>query len=59
MEAGAADVTAEVLEEFLELTDAVYVHGPQVPGLYPYSKKRNMSVGGSKGSICELRYERM
>lgn len=49
---GAADVTAEVLEEFLELTDAVYVHGPQVPGLYPYSKKRNMSVGGSKGSIC-------
>lgn len=49
---GAANVTAEVLEEFLELTDAVYVHGPQVPGLYPYSKKRNMSVGGSKGSIC-------
>lgn len=49
---GAADVTSEVLEEFLELTDAVYVHGPQVPGLYPYSKKRNMSVGGSKGSIC-------
>ena len=49
---GAADVPAEVLEEFLELTDAVYVHGPQVPGLYPYSKERNMGVGGSKGSIC-------
>lgn len=49
---GAANVSAEVLEEFLDLTDAVYVHGPQVPGLYPYSKERNMSVGGSKGSIC-------
>lgn len=48
---GAANVSAEVLDEFLELTDAVYVHGPQVPGLYPYSKPRNMSVGGSKGSI--------
>lgn len=49
---GAANVSAEVLEEFLDLSDAVYVQGPQVPGLYPYSKKRNMSVGGSKGSIC-------
>ena len=49
---GAADVPAEVLEEFLELADAVYVQGPQVPGVYPYSKKRNMGVGGSKGSIC-------
>lgn len=49
---GAANVSAEILEEFLELTDAVYVHGPRVPGLYPYSKDRNMSVGGSKGSIC-------
>lgn len=49
---GAANVSAQVLGEFLELTDAVYVHGPQVPGLYPYSKERNMGVGGSKGSIC-------
>ena len=48
---GAAGLSSAVLEEFLELTDAVYVHGPQVPGLYPYSKPRNMSVGGSKGSI--------
>lgn len=48
---GAANVSTEVLDEFLELADAVYVHGPQVPGLYPYSKPRNMSVGGSKGSI--------
>lgn len=49
---GAVKVSAEVLDEFLNLTDAVYVHGPQVPGLYPYSKERNMTVGGSKGSIC-------
>lgn len=49
---GAVNVSAEVLDEFLNLTDAVYVHGPQVPGLYPYSKERNMTVGGSKGSIC-------
>ena len=40
------------MDKFLELTDAAYVHGPQVPGIYPYSKERNMSVGGSKGSIC-------
>lgn len=59
---GAAGVSAQVLEEFLELADAVYVHGPQVPGLYPSSMPRNMGVGGSKGSIsgnfamneCEL-----
>lgn len=49
---GAAKVSAGVWETFLELADAVYVHGPQVPGLYPYSKERNMGVGGSKGSIC-------
>ena len=49
---GAAKVPSDVWEEFLELADAVYVHGPQVPGLYPYSKERNMGVGGSKGSIC-------
>lgn len=49
---GAKNISAEVLDEFLELADAVYVHGPQVPGVYPYSKVRNMSVGGSKGSIC-------
>ena len=48
---GATNISTEVLDEFLELSDAVYVHGPQVPGLYPYSKPRNMSVGGSKGSI--------
>ncbi|MGN1141294.1 MAG: thiamine pyrophosphate-dependent enzyme, partial [Oliverpabstia sp.] len=48
---GAREVSADVLDEFLNLSDAVYVQGPQVPGVYPYSKERNMSVGGSKGSI--------
>ena len=49
---GASNIPAEVWEEFLELADAVYMQGPQVPGLYPASRERNMSVGGSKGSIC-------
>jgi len=49
---GTRNMDPAVLEEFLERTDAVYVHGPQVPGLYPYAKKRNMTIGGSKGSIC-------
>ena len=48
---GAANVPSDVIDEFLELTDAVYVHGPQVPGVYPADRERNMTVGGSKGSI--------
>lgn len=59
---GARGIEPEVLSRFLELSGAVYVHGPQVPGLLPYSNDRNMSVGGSKGTIsgnyamenCEL-----
>lgn len=34
------------------LIDAVVVNGANVPGLLPYSEKRNTTVGGSKGSIC-------
>lgn len=48
---GARELSLEVLDEFMDLTDGVYVHGPQVPGVYPASRERNMSVGGSKGSI--------
>ncbi|MFP4179880.1 MAG: thiamine pyrophosphate-dependent enzyme [Spirochaetaceae bacterium] len=59
---GAKDVPREALEELLERSGAVYVHGPQVPGLIPGSSDINMTVGGSKGSIsgnyalreCEL-----
>jgi thiamine pyrophosphate-dependent acetolactate synthase large subunit-like protein len=59
---GARDLEPEILKDFLDFTGAVYVHGPQVPGLIPHDYKRNMSVGGSKGSLsgnfamehCEL-----
>lgn len=59
---GARTLNPKVLARFLELSGAVYVHGPQVPGLLPDSHARNMTVGGSKGSIsgnfamenCEL-----
>jgi 3D-(3,5/4)-trihydroxycyclohexane-1,2-dione acylhydrolase (decyclizing) len=36
----------------LDLVDAVLVHTPIVSGVIPYSHPRNMTVGGSKGSIC-------
>jgi thiamine pyrophosphate-dependent acetolactate synthase large subunit-like protein len=59
---GARSLDPEILSKFLELTGAVYVHGPQVPGLVPDGHKQNMTVGGSKGSVsgnfamenCEL-----
>lgn len=48
---GAADLSPDVLAEFLDLSDAVYVHSPNVPGVLPGSSSRNMTVGGSKGSL--------
>ncbi len=59
---GARNIDPSVLSLFLELSGAVFVHGPQVPGLIPDKSDRNMTVGGSKGSIsgnyameeCEL-----
>jgi 3D-(3,5/4)-trihydroxycyclohexane-1,2-dione acylhydrolase (decyclizing) len=39
------------LLEFLELADAVAVTSPLVSGVIPFSHPRNMTVGGSKGSI--------
>jgi thiamine pyrophosphate-dependent acetolactate synthase large subunit-like protein len=59
---GARNIDPPVLSRFIELSGAVYVHGPQVPGLLPGNHERNMTVGGSKGSIsgnyamenCEL-----
>jgi 3D-(3,5/4)-trihydroxycyclohexane-1,2-dione acylhydrolase (decyclizing) len=59
---GARNLDSNVLSRFLELVGAAYVHGPQVPGLIPANHERNMTVGGSKGSIsgnyamenCEL-----
>jgi 3D-(3,5/4)-trihydroxycyclohexane-1,2-dione acylhydrolase (decyclizing) len=47
---GARDAGPE-LAEFLELADAVAVTSPLVSGVIPYNLPRNMTVGGSKGSI--------
>ena len=47
---GAREAGAELVE-FLELADAVAVLSPLVSGLIPYDHPRNMTVGGSKGSI--------
>ncbi len=48
---GARGVRFDCLEEFLRRTDAAYVHGPSAVGLLPGEHPRNMTVGGSKGSI--------
>jgi 3D-(3,5/4)-trihydroxycyclohexane-1,2-dione acylhydrolase (decyclizing) len=48
---GARQAGPELLE-FLALTDAVAVTSPLVSGIIPYRHPRNMTVGGSKGSIC-------
>ncbi len=49
---GGAREAGTALNEFLELTDAVAVLSPLVSGILPYDHPRNMTVGGSKGSIC-------
>ena len=48
---GAIDAKNE-LPELLALADAVAVLSPLASGLVPYSDIRNMTVGGSKGSLC-------
>ena len=48
---GGAKETGAELVEFLELADAVAVLSPLVSGVLPYDHPRNMTVGGSKGSI--------
>ncbi|NLE45102.1 MAG: thiamine pyrophosphate-binding protein [Chloroflexi bacterium] len=48
---GAREAGPELLE-FLELADGVAVVSPIVSGVIPYHHRRNMLVGGSKGSIC-------
>ncbi len=47
---GARNAGAE-LAEFLERTDGVAVTSPVVSGVIPYEHPRNMTVGGSKGSL--------
>ncbi len=48
---GARGVDPKLLDEFLRRTDGVFVHGPSAVGILPGSNARNMTVGGSKGSI--------
>jgi 3D-(3,5/4)-trihydroxycyclohexane-1,2-dione acylhydrolase (decyclizing) len=49
---GGARQAGPELVEFLELADAVAVLAPIATGTIPYRNPRNMTVGGSKGSIC-------
>jgi 3D-(3,5/4)-trihydroxycyclohexane-1,2-dione acylhydrolase (decyclizing) len=49
---GGARGAALELRDFLELVGAVAVHTPIATGILHYNHPRNMTVGGSKGSIC-------
>jgi len=48
---GARGAESEI-NELLDLTDAVAVVSPLAVGVVPYSSPRNMTVGGSKGTLC-------
>jgi len=48
---GGARQAGEEITEFLELVDGVAVTSPLVSGVIPYDHQRNMTVGGSKGSL--------
>jgi 3D-(3,5/4)-trihydroxycyclohexane-1,2-dione acylhydrolase (decyclizing) len=48
---GARGAGPELLD-LLEAVDGVAVVSPLVSGVIPYDHPRNMTVGGSKGSIC-------
>jgi 3D-(3,5/4)-trihydroxycyclohexane-1,2-dione acylhydrolase (decyclizing) len=49
---GGARQAGHELVEFLELAGAVAVLAPIATGTIPYANPRNMTVGGSKGSVC-------
>ncbi len=48
---GGARNAGPEIERLLETADAVAVTSPLVSGVLPYNHPRNMTVGGSKGSI--------
>jgi 3D-(3,5/4)-trihydroxycyclohexane-1,2-dione acylhydrolase (decyclizing) len=48
---GGARSAGNELARFLDLADAVAVTSPLVSGVIPFTHPRNMTVGGSKGSI--------
>ncbi len=49
---GASGIASEILKSFVERCSAVLVHSPHIPGMLAYDDPLNMSVGGSKGSLC-------
>jgi len=49
---GGARGAEKEISELLDLCDAVAVVSPIASGVVPYSNPRNMTVGGSKGSLC-------
>ncbi len=48
---GGARAAGKELIEFLELADAAAVTSPLVSGVIPFNHPRNMTVGGSKGTL--------
>jgi 3D-(3,5/4)-trihydroxycyclohexane-1,2-dione acylhydrolase (decyclizing) len=49
---GGARGSGPEVRRFLDLVDGVAVTSPLVSGVIPYGHPRNMTVGGSKGSLC-------
>lgn len=48
---GGSRSAGNELVELLDLTDGTAVVSPRVSGVIPYNNPRNMSMGGSKGSL--------
>jgi 3D-(3,5/4)-trihydroxycyclohexane-1,2-dione acylhydrolase (decyclizing) len=48
---GGARQAGSEIAQFLDLADAVAVTSPLVSGVIPFGHPRNMTVGGSKGSL--------
>ena len=49
---GGGRTAGPEITEFLELVDGVEITSPLVSGVIPYDHPRNMTVAGSKGSVC-------
>jgi 3D-(3,5/4)-trihydroxycyclohexane-1,2-dione acylhydrolase (decyclizing) len=49
---GGARHAGSQIAELLDLVDGVAVTSPLASGAIPYDHPRNMTVGGSKGSLC-------
>ena len=49
---GGARAAGRQIDDLLALADAVAVISPMASGVIPFDHPRNMTVGGSKGSIC-------